>query len=175
MKHQKHWRKTSVHSTSLIAVVLLLLIMFTSAAWFVMFPEESSLSPTPGFEQRLRLNIERWDDKRPASFRYVVQRTCDCPAMDMRPFIATEERGLKTARFLIPVESSSGELLDEPPHPIWISDVFNDLRQSAPNAQVIEARFHARYGFPESATIDLGQASSKVQYTIRDFEVLEYQ
>ncbi|MDX1509695.1 MAG: DUF6174 domain-containing protein [Woeseiaceae bacterium] len=175
MKHQKHWRKTAVHSTSLIAVVLLLLIMFTSAAWFVMFPHGTSPETTPGFEQRLRQNVERWDNNRPASYRYVVQRSCDCPPVDQRPFIATEERGQKTARFLVQVESSSGEFLDEPPRPVWISDIFNELRLSAPNARDIDAQFHARYGFPESATIDLGPARTPVQYTIRDFEVLEYQ
>ena len=175
MMHHKHWRKTTFHATSIIAVVLLLLIMFTSAAWFIMFPEGEVPTATPGFEQKLRQNIAKWEESRPVSYRYVVQRNCACPTEDIRPYIATEERGLKSARFLVSVESGSGESFDQPPRPVWISDIFNELRESAPNAREIDARFHARYGFPESATIDLGPADSKVQYTIRDFEVIEYQ
>ena len=138
MKHQKHWRKNTYHATSLIAVVLLLLIMFTSAAWFIMFPDGPNPPTAPGFEQVLRQNIAKWDENRPVSYRYVVQRTCVCPPEDTRAFIATEERGVRGARFLTSVESSTGEFLEEPPRPVWISDVFNELRQSAPNAKAIE-------------------------------------
>lgn len=173
--HHKHWRKSTFHATSIIAVVLLLLIMFTSAAWFIMFPDGPVPTSSPGFDQTLRQNIAKWEENRPVSFRYVVQRDCACPTEDTRAYIATEERGRKSAHFLVAVESSSGESLEEPPRPMWISDVFNELRESAPSAQEIRADFHSRYGFPESATIDLGPTDSKMQYTIRDFEVLEYQ
>ncbi|MFQ5610005.1 MAG: DUF6174 domain-containing protein [Woeseiaceae bacterium] len=175
MLHRKHWRKSVYQSTSLIAVVLLLLIMFTSAAWFIMFPGAPDTSSTPGFEQKLRLNLARWDEKQPASYRYVVRRSCSCPAEDTRAYVATETRGQRTAEFPVTVESSAGEFLTEPPDPAWISDIFNELRQAARHARDIDATFNERYGYPESATIHYGTADSETRYEVRDFEVLEYQ
>ena len=175
MMHHKHWRKQAFQATSLIAVVLLLLIMFTSAAWFIMFPDGPNPPAVVGFEQTLRQNIARWDEHRPASYRYVVSRQCECPAEESQPYIVTENRGQKSARFLVTVESSGGEFLDRPPEPRWISDIFNELRAASRNAATVEARYHDRYGFPESATIQLGPADSTMHYSIRDFEVLEYQ
>jgi hypothetical protein len=92
------------------------------------------------------------------------------------PYIATEEQGRKTAEFLVSVESDTGEFLSEPPEPVWISDIFDELAKAieADAQPVVEVIYDSRYGYPASVSIRYPQPDAGMRYEIRDFEVLEH-
>ena len=103
--------------TTFLALVLLLLILFISAAYFFVIPTPEE---TPGNGDALAevtANRGTWAAQRPASFRYVVDRDCYCDPAFVEPYIATEERGSKSAAFVIEIESASGDFISSPPDP----------------------------------------------------------
>ena len=163
------------HSTTLIAVVLLLLILFVSVGYFFLIPiQENATEPTASITE-LEQNRNNWARESPLSFRYVVQRTCYCSREYVTPFVVTDRQGLRSAAFLTSVESGSGEFLDAPSDPIWISDIF-DLTANAIESNdgaVIEVSYDRRFGYPKIVIISGRQPDSNMRFEIRDFEVIE--
>lgn len=169
-------RSNNSLTTTLIAVALLLLILFVSVGSLTLLPEAEEPLQDPDLVSELLQNLQMWEDSRPLSYRYVVHRRCSCARADTTPFVATEERGRKTARYLVSLESSSGEFLSEPPNPAWIGDIFDELIRAVEedSRPLIEVAFDNRYHFPVSVNIQYTSAATSVLYEIRDFEVLEY-
>lgn len=174
MTSHRAWRRGVFQITTLLAVVLILLIMFISAAYIVLLP-----GPEQPIDQRqvldaLQANRDQWANQRPVSFRYVVHRTCSCPKATLEPFVATEKRGFKTTSFPIPFESESGETLVSPPSPMWIDDLFELIGRSTPGTNKVFVEYDHSYGFPKLIDIKQDAMDGDVRYEIRDFEVLEY-
>jgi len=169
-------RGTYFQSTTLIAVAMLLLILFISAGYMLLIPttEENSYDNEAATE--LQRNRELWERSKPASFRYVVDRSCFCTAEVSTPYAATEERGYKQAAFRTEVESSAGEFLTRPEHPVWIDDIFDEIGEAiaADFETVVDVRYDERYGYPVAADIRYPMPDAYITYEIQDFEVLEY-
>ncbi len=158
--------------TTHLAVVLLLLVMFISAGFYLLVVKPGS--PDTDSAQRYGLDSARatWDTHRPRRFRYVVDRQCDCPIEERQPFVVTEE-GLKvTARFAIPLESSTGELLTGPADVASITRLFAIAEVAIVADEVIELAFDANFGFPSRTHFT--NSGKTVLIEVRDFEVLEY-
>ncbi len=163
------------HSTTLIAVALLLLILFVSVGYFFLIPiQENTTEPTAAIGE-LEQNRDSWARERPLSFRYVVQRTCYCSREHVTPYVVTDRQGQRSAAFIASVESASGEFLDAPSDPIWISDIFNLTAEAieSNDGAVIEVSFDRRFGYPQNVIINGRQPDSNMRYEIRDFEVIE--
>ena len=162
--------------TTFLAVVLLLLILFVSAAYFFVIPSPDK-SPDEG-NVLVELEAKRvtWNSERPASFRYVVDRDCYCDAAFVEPYVATEEYGGKTARFVIEIESATGEFLSIPPDPVWIDDLFDLIEQSVRDGKYVDARYDKDLGYPVSILVrpDPAPPDSVFRVEVRDFETLEY-
>jgi len=169
-------RRGTYQPTTFLAVVLLLLILFVSAAYFVFIPQPDSAQRSGAMLAELRTNQDTWENSRPVSYRYVVHRSCHCGPVDITPYIATEERGLKSAEFRTEVESGSGDFLSAPPQPVWVSDIFNTLIEAMESdaGPVIEVSYDERYGYPVLADIQYPQPDAYMRYEIRDFEILEH-
>ena len=169
-------RHGEYQSTTLIAVVLLLLILFVSAGYFFLIPQPGEPPQQTAMSGKLQESQLTWENNRPLSYRYVVQRSCYCSLEYLTPYIVTEERGRKTAAFLVSVESDSGEFLNSPPEPAWISDIFGELTNAIESeaGPVVDVIYDRRYGYPASATIQYPQPDAGMRYEIRDFEVLEH-
>ena len=169
-------RRGVYQSTTHIAVVLLLLILFVTAGYFVLIPAPDSSSRSDAMLAGLERNRENWENNRPLSFRYVVRRSCFCESVVEAGYVAMERRGQKTAAFQVPVESGSGEFLDAPPNPVWIDDIFRELlaAMDVNPRPVIDIRYDARYSFPASVNIQYTQRDIYVGYDLQDFEVLEH-
>ena len=163
-------------STTYLAVALLLLIVFVSAAYLVLIPVPESSSDLTAMLSEIERNRESWEDKRPLSYRYVVRRSCSCEEIVKAAYVATERRGQKTAAFRVAVESGSGEFLNTPPGPVWIADIFDELTAAAKvdPSPVLDVRYDTRYGFPAAVSIQYAQRDIYVSYDIQDFEVLEF-
>lgn len=169
--HHRSWRKTSYQPTSLIAVVVSLLFIFTSAAYFVFVPAEND-EPTPAevFDERFSI----WESMQPPVFRYVVERNCECPPEFTSAYVVTEDRGDSSAEFFVTVESGSGEFLDSPPQVTHISDIFTELEQALERPNLVEVSYDGRFGYPDSVQIRYPGPRLDIRYDIRDFEVLEH-
>jgi len=169
-------RANNSSATTLIAVALLLLILFVSVGSLTLMPEAEEPLQDPDLVNELLQKLRAWEKTRPLSFRYVVQRTCDCPKEDLAAFVATEERGRKMSAFAVSVESDSGEFLSEPPNPVWIGDIFDELINAVEedSRPLIEVSYDNRYHFPIAVNIQYTSAAVNVLYEIRDFEVLEH-
>jgi hypothetical protein len=162
--------------TTFLALVLLLLILFISAAYFFMIPAPDK---TPGQEDllaKLAASRSAWESGRPASFRYVVDRDCYCDPAFVEPYVASEERGSKSAVFVIEIESSTGEFISAPPEPVWIDDLFDLIEQSVAGDEHVEVEFDKNLGFPVSILVhaDASPPDSDYRVEVRDFEITEY-
>jgi len=169
-------RANNSSTTTLIAVALLLLILFVSVGSLTLLPDVEKPLQDPDLVSELLQNLQAWEDTRPPSYRYVVKRSCACLKEDMAAFVATEERGQKMSAFVVSVESSSGEFLSQPPNPVWIRDIFDELINAVEedSRPLIEVAYDNRYHFPVSVNIQYASAAASVRYEIQDFEVLEH-
>ena len=162
--------------TTFLALVLLLLILFISAAYFFMIPAPGVAPGYGDAEAELGVRRSTWESRRPASFRYVVDRDCNCDPAFVEPYVATEERGSKSAAFLIEIESDNGEFVSRPTDPVWIDDLFGLIEQSFRDGMVVDVDYHKDLGFPVSILVRPDPAPPDSQYRIevRDFEIIEY-
>lgn len=147
MKHRP-WRKTKYQSTSLIAVVLLLLILFVIAGYFFSLTEEEVVASNPELAE-LQEQRALWEEKRPAEFRFVVERQCECPEDYTRPFTVTENY----------------DALDEAP---WMDDFFDRIEVALQSDSYISIAYDPRFSYPNDVTL------GRERILIRDFEVIRY-
>ena len=169
-------RGTYFQSTTLIAVAMLLLILFVSAGYMMLIPTDQDRGAGTSAAADLQRNRELWEQNKPRSFRYTVDRSCFCSAEITTPYVATEERGLRRAAFRTEVESSIGEFLDAPEQPIWIDDIFAEIGEAVASDldPAIDVRYDPDYGYPLVADIRYPMPDAYFKYEVEDFEVLEY-
>ncbi len=162
--------------TTFLAVVLLLLILFVSAAYFFVVPTPDKVREQEDALGALAENRAAWESSQPASFRYVVDRDCNCDPEYVEPYIATERGSTRAAIFNIEVESASGEFLSSPPDPIWIGGLFDLVEQSLRDDKLVEVQYDKDLGFPVSIVVRAVHASPDSVYRVdvRDFETLLY-
>lgn len=165
--------KSTYQATTLLAVVLLLLILFVSTAYIFLLPAPDPMTDQMQVLAEIQEHREEWNDRRPPSYRYVVDRNCYCIPAAIEPFIATEQGGLKTAAFPVPFASETG-FLDSPPYPLWIDDLFELIEQSAHDGDGVLVEYDPKYGFPRLVDIKRDAVDANDHYEIRDFEILEY-
>ncbi len=153
--------------TSHAAAILLVLIVFVSVSYYFFLAKPDEQAQRLGLTAEYEAAAARWSAERPPRFRYVLDRTCDCPPEDARAYAVTEQDGQRRAEFPIPVESVSGELITAPPRPLWIDDIFGIIERALRSGAIIEVRYDQALGYPESVIIGPDE-----QYEIRDFELV---
>ena len=169
-------RRGQFHSTTLIAVAMLLLFLFISAGYLLLLPGPVS-SPAPGDTQsELQKNRALWAATAPASFRYVVERTCFCRVEYTTPYVATEQSGQRHAAFRVEIEQSDGTFTATPDTPMWITDIFEqiEIASESRDTRRVEVTYDPHFGFPIAVDIQNRYADGHYQYFVRDFEVLEH-
>lgn len=162
--------------TTFLALVLLLLILFVSAAYFFYIPPPGGASGARDLLAELTDQRSAWTAKRPAAFRYVVDRDCYCERTYVEPYTATEETGDRSAAFTIEIEAAGGEFVAVPPGPVWIDDLFDLVELSIREGKHVEVRYDKEFGFPNSVLVHpVPQPPDSVyRVEVRDFETLEY-
>jgi hypothetical protein len=162
--------------TTFLALVLLLLILFISAAYFFLIPAPEKPSGQGDLLAELATNRSTWESERPASYRYVVDRDCYCGPAYVEAYVATEQRGSRSAAFTIEIETATGEFISAPPGPVWIDDLFDLIEQSIRDEKAVDVEYHEDLGFPVSIIThpEPPPPDSVYRVQVRDFEVLEY-
>jgi len=157
MKHRIS-RKTAYQSTALVAVVLIVVIIFIAAPYFTTVPVPEFSNEQELLLDELYAKKQRWEENRPASFRYVVERKCACPAEHMEPFPVVEDLDAKNIRVS------------------WIDDFFVDIEKAILNSAQVLVTYDALYSFPVAISIsypDDAEASWQEIY-VRNFDILRY-
>lgn len=174
---QKKWRKSGYQATTHLAVALFFLIVFVSVGYFFAISESRPPQQQPEVLDQLQSNRAVWDSRRPLSYRYVVERSCFCLEEHIEPYVATEERGHRTAEYRGHVQTKAGEVLTSPPEPVWIDDLFGLVERAVSEGDEIKVSYEPRFGYPTMVEINRGRnaADTDNRYEIRDFEVLEYE
>lgn len=169
-------KKGIYQTTTHLAVVLLLLIMFVSAAYFFYIPSPQAPASRQGLLAESARQREHWESRRPQSYRYVIERSCDCGVCATEPYIATEKQGRRTAVFQLAMESESGEVMTSPRDPLWVDDLFALLDSSLRDDISVRVEYDASYGFPSHIEFACADESADTynRYQIRDFLVLAY-
>ena len=152
--------------TSHIAVVLILLVVFVSVSYFFFLAKPDEQAHHLEMQAEYGAARALWISERPASFRYVVDRACDCPDEDSRAYTMIERGTQRIAEFPIPVESSAGILITVPPRPVTIEEIFDRVEAALGSNSAIEVRYESAYGYPETVVLEPNE-----KYEIRDFEV----
>lgn len=169
-------RQGSFQSTTLIAGVVLLLILFVSVGYFFQISGIAEDDSASKKLVELRSHADIWQNNSPRSFRYVVERLCTCSVVVTAPYIATEERGNRSATFNVAVESGDGEFLDSPPEPVWVTDIFDKIEAAIElhGETTVDVSYDDTYGYPTRVDIRHLRPETNMNYLIRDFEVLEH-
>ena len=95
MQHRP-WKKTKFQPTSLIALVVLLLILFTLVGYFFMLPDLERSQRAEQLLADLDANKVRWQQSQPSGYRYVVERECYCPGENTQPYSVSVTGGRVT-------------------------------------------------------------------------------
>lgn len=161
MRHRP-WKKTRFQTTTLIAVVVLLAIIFTLVGYFFVLPDVERSRHREQLLARLAENQDRWRASEPTAYRYVIERDCFCPGEDTSPYVVTVTNGQASA-------SNSRVVLR-------IEDLFAIATNAAAEPHDVDVVFAATFRYPSRITIDdlAGNTRSVESYTVRDFEVIEY-
>ena len=161
MQHRP-WKKPKFQPTVLIAVVVMLLILFSLVGYFFMLPELERAQRAEQVLADVNQQQQRWQSTKPLSYRYVVERECFCPGIDKSPRTVTVSRG----------SLSDASIADV----IRIDDLFRIAADAAATSGFVEVTFDSRFGYPTRVTIDdlAGGRASVEEYRIRDFEVTDY-
>lgn len=162
--------------TTFLALVLLLLILFISAAWFFMIPAPEKPSGEARLLAELADQRSTWDARRPAAFRYVVDRDCNCERAYTEPYIATQDGDDRFAAFSVEIESVSGEFISTPPGALWIDDLFVLIERSLRDDKKVDVEYDKSLGYPASIIVHPAPAPPDAMFRVevRDFEILEY-
>ena len=157
MKHRA-WRNTKYQATALIAVVLIVVIIFISAPYFTTVPVPEFSADQEVLLDELYAKKQRWEDQRPASFRYVVERKCTCPIEHTRPFPVMEDLDAKVARVS------------------WIDDFFVTIEEAILDSAEVMVTYDALYSFPVAISISYpdGPEDSWQEISVREFDILRY-
>jgi len=165
---RKYRPATSYQLTSHVAVILVVLVVFLSVGYFFFIGKPDEQARHIDQVDALVSSRGLWQKQQPAAYRYVVDRICNCPAEDGHAYTVTVQNGRRSARFPIPVESSTGILLNAPPRPLSIDDIFAVVETALNGGGGIEVRYDGSWGYPKAVIIGPTE-----QYEVRDFEVLE--
>jgi len=162
--------------TTFLALVLLLLILFISAAYFFMIPAPDEPSGQGDLLAELETRRSTWTMKRPAAYRYVVDRDCNCERAYTEPYVATHDGDNRSAAFTVEIESVSGEFIATPPGAVWIDDLFDLIEQSVRDGKKVDVEYDRNLGYPASIVVHPAPAppDSIFRVEVRDFETLEY-
>jgi hypothetical protein len=162
--------------TTFLALVLLLLILFISAAYFFMIPTPEKPSGQGDLLAELATRRSTWEAQRPASYRYVVDRDCYCDQAYTEPYVATQDGDNRSAAFTVEIESASGEFIATPPGAVWIDDLFDLIEQSVRDEKKVDVEYDRNLGYPTSIVVHPAPAppDSIFRVEVRDFETLEY-
>ena len=157
MKHRIS-RKTAYQSTALIAVILIVVIIYMSAPYFTTVPVAEFSDEQELLLDELYAKKQRWEEHRPASFRYVVERKCDCPIEHTKPFPVVEDLDAKNIRVS------------------WIDDFFIDAEKAILASAQVVITYDALYSFPVAISISYpdGPEDSWQEIYIREFDILRY-
>lgn len=174
---QKRPRQNAVYqSTTHVAVALLLVLLFIFVGYFFFIPQSDESKQGSAMLAELQSQQANWERNKPLSFRYVVTRDCFCDSEIVTPYVATEERGVKTAAFRIEIEAGSGEFLSSPRNPMWISDIYSELATAFTSAQspLVEVSYDSKLGYPTNVSIRYPMPDAFYRYDIQDFEIIEH-
>jgi hypothetical protein len=152
--------------TSHAAAILVVMIIFVSVSYYFFLARPDEQAQASNALDALDAAKARWAENRPAAFRYVVDRRCDCPDEDSRAYTVTERDGNLSAEFAIPVESTAGILITAPPRPVAIRDIFAVIERSVRSGNLLDVRYDHDFGYPEHVTV-----ADDDRYEVRDFEI----
>ena len=138
--------RTKYQVTNHFAVLLVLLIIFVSVGYFLLLgkPEETAAN-MEALDQLSEARV-RWSENAPENYRYVVDRTCDCPPEVGAAYSVSVSPTGRLASFPIPLESASGAMLDAPQNPVWIEDLFALVERSLQSGSALNTTYHYLYG-----------------------------
>lgn len=163
-----------VPSTTLLAGVALLLILFVTTAWFFVLPETGRSPEMLALGERNEAMLAEWSARRPGEYRYVVERNCDCSSDYTRPYSVSYVGGIHTVGWFRSMREESG--LAAPPDAVLVEDLFALIRRASAEADALEVSYSARFAHPTRVVIDWSAeaADDEQRFDVRDFEVLQY-
>lgn len=163
-----------VPSTTLIAGVALLLILFVTTAWFFVLPETGRSPEMLALGERNEAMLAEWSARRPGEYRYVVERNCNCSSDYTRPYAVSFVDGVHTVGWFRSLREEAD--LATPPDAVLVEDLFALIQRASAEADVLEVSYSARFAHPTRVVIDWSAeaADDEQRFDVRDFEVLRY-
>lgn len=148
-----------------------MLLVFVSAGYLFFLSGPDVSTEQSADLQRLEVARQKWQELRPLAFRYVVERDCACVDELRLPYFAQEDASGRSA-WLSEVGQFGPAARGAPAsQPVWIDELFQMIDTALGQGSPIEAKYDPRFGFPSWVQVSPGSGDT---YTVRDFEVLQY-
>lgn len=161
-------------TTTYLAVVVLLVIVFVSVGYHFMVVAPSGVPDQSDIMQEFKANLQRWTERRPVSARYVVDRHCACATELTEAYVAMEERSEKTAEFPPHIQDRFDGQYAVPRDPVWIDELFDVMRLAISDGTLKSVNYDFEFGYPSFVQLQAGatNATGVEQFEIRDFEII---
>ena len=157
-------------TTALLAVVLVLVIVFVAAGYFLVLPKSHS-----AMLEELQHNRGLWNRRAPDTFSYVIDPECVCVPKDTEPYSVLDENGYLTAKFESLSHMTSGSDDSVPRNVLSIHGAFKLVEKGIDEAGHLQVQYDDSYGFPADVMIYWSQqgADDYEGFRIYDFEAIE--
>ena len=111
--------------------------------------------------------MARWDATGPVSYVYTYETVCFCPFSG--PITVTVENGTVTDVTAPEADLDGADLTEKG---LTVEDLFEIAIDAETDADVLDVRYDAEYGYPTVIDIDyvLDAADDEIAYTVTDFE-----
>ena len=150
----------------MLAGVILLIVLFASAAFLYTVPDSSESAA--GVLTEWQEAQSTWAENRPSTVRYRVERICECRDDERRPYLVEDRDGRLDARLPVPIYSSSGEATTVPPRVFGIDDLFKKIGDAIDEGVEFEVRYDTTFGYPRRLVIGVSPGEQQ-RFEIVDF------
>ena len=149
-----------------------LAVVGIAGGWIVLATDKALGSDVAAQLLAIQGKRDFWQEKRPNSFRYVVQLRCFCGSDLTRPYLVMEQDGRRSAEYL-DAPAISG-LPIGPSQPVWLDDLFAIARTAVQDGQSsVTMSFDEELGFPDMINLNPGGVDGGRRYLVSNFETIE--
>lgn len=172
---KRSWRRGTYQTTTFMAAVVLLIVLFVTVGYFFVIPEPGFSDERQELLAELDERLDYWESRRPIAFRYVLDRDCECPGGAIEPYQVTEDANERSAVYAAERYTEGPETrrpdMDEV---LFIDAVFDHAKAAVLDADEVSVSFDPRFGFPSVVKIDrtVGSIRTREVINVRDFEVI---
>lgn len=151
--------------------IAVLVVVGIAGGWILLATNKNADAGIAAKVLAIEEKQQYWEEHRPKSFRYILQRQCFCGSELNKPYLVVEQGEWRTAEYVGPYEiGGSGR---RPSKPVWLDDLFVIASAAVQDSINVKMSFNNELGFPDMIHIDPGCMDCDDLYYVSNFEIIE--